>query len=323
MKIGAGKHSRATRQRNRMTPISNNPDSNMLFHHERRAGIRRAVGTISIDLTVCLIILVSFQGCSETYLVMRDHVQALRQDDAPLIVLLDNGARIESPAYCHVFGTSPDSLLLHLGQEEPRAFGLTGEEVLRMKREYRMPDSPMDGTCSSRAFALWCKGTRRDIDGNESLWSGAVPLPRILSVEVDDDRYLPLAKVQPNSAGTQRITLRDGTQLLVDSAHFGRDTTAVFESANGKIRRLATRQIMLVDNASATGSVIVGVVAATAAGAVLFGVLPTVLWQMAGLPSGEPTLGGIPLFVYTGMFGSVLAPMVILSPHSIRYVFPR
>jgi hypothetical protein len=275
------------------------------------------------------VMLVLFQGCSSTSIVVRDHIHALRQDAAPMTITLRDSSRIHSPPYCHVYGMSPDSLRAYTAYDHPTVIGLDDAAIARMEqafgssgvREQRQRPDSGTVTLSIGAPALWGKGTHRAVDGRETHWLGAIPTSSILSVELDDNRYVPLAKLRRRMAGKHRVTINDGSELMIDSAVFQKDSCTFFSSAEPRAFRVATANIALVENVFSGEKAVAAMVGGSVAGVLTLGLGSTLLWMAARQPHGEEKLGALYFFIYFGSAGAILGPLLTLTNMHRRYVF--
>jgi hypothetical protein len=281
------------------------------------ASRRPSLRLSKLVIVVCATITI---GCSQTYIIVRDHAQALRQDAVPMTVTLKNGSRVESLRFFHTFGTTPDTLLAYAAAGDAFAPGVSAEEVARMTASAAVQRG---GSADSGGATelLWCKGTHRRSDGSDTAWLGAIPRSDILAIELSDHRYIPLVKLQSHLSRRHRVTLHDGSVLVIDSAHFARDTTTLFLGSTLAERRIATpgiREMERVVSASGAAATAIG---GGVAGWALFGLLPVLAWHAIGKPSGDESLAEFRIFLYGGIAGMVIVPWLGISSMEKTYVF--
>jgi hypothetical protein len=290
--------------------------------------------TIAAHRLVRTALLLSFaivlHGCSHTFFVVKDHVQALRQDDASLTVILDDSSTIRTPAFCHVYDTVPDGLLSHLDESEAREIGLSEADVSRLKDRPVLPDARGDSRVfpvhdslpQPRSLALWGKGILRMKDGREAIWFGGMPVVRIRSVEIDNRMYIPLTKLQAKLNGPHRAVLRDGTELVFDSAQFKKDSCILYSGPGQRVQRVALPAIDRVERVIGVGRQTAGAVLGGAlAGIAAFGLGSTLLWYAIAQPYGENKMAGLWIFVYLGSAGAILGPVMGITNMQQTYRF--
>jgi hypothetical protein len=213
----------------------------------RRAGFRVAAGCWCL----CALAVV-LPGCSGSeYIVVRDHIHALRQDAASMTVLLRDSTRIWLPPWCHHYCATPDSLRAYMDSDEGRSSELDERDIARMTvtegaSAALRPRADAPGTEQKPAHDesyLWGKGKKYVHERATAPWSGRIPASAVRSVSLDPERYLPVKQFRKQMSGTYRATLRNGEELLVSSAWFGSDSSVIFLAGQSGTLKVATRDI--------------------------------------------------------------------------------
>jgi hypothetical protein len=263
----------------------------------------------------CLAALIAvLPGCSGSeYIVVRDHIHALRQDAASMTVLLRDSARIWLAPWCHHSCATVDSLRAYLHSDQARGSELGEMDIVRMTETARESDSLLSPgapaiasqTPERSSVFLWGKGKKYAKDGAVTSWSGRIPASAVRSVSLDPRRYLPIANVREKMSGNYRVTLRSGSELHIDSARFQRDTSVLYLAGHTPPVKLPTEDIAEMRSEKGTLETMGTTTGGILAGGGTFGLLTAVI--LGSLHSGGGNgMPGVSILLLAGTTGGAL-----------------